>query len=374
MQTVQLVAVNGLNLTLYDATDTKCEGAGKLFVDWKDGDDTDLKACNSVGARGREGSVYGIAECYGPSEPLFTSGLFYTGMTFRLTRKNNTGLCDPWSDGIWYFSPAATQKLLDGECAELSDDKEKESYVRFTMPISWEKRPPCQGTTTSTFTTTSPPIISVGGVQKFLPFRPSGLSDAGRHECRGANRFDDAGSYYNLYGDGPRIEESVDTIEACEELCENTTGCTAIEHTSFGRCEVWTQPVCAVAEINPTGAFQGVLFDCYVYTPSLRDPEVCRDLPAEVVRMVSGGRYTSCIALLAEGGCPTANMTSDTNAIYCPASCDLCMLRPTEAPTAYEFADRTAPQIDISAAVEMEQRGLIRIFGAAALFLALSLS
>merc|ERR1712190_373043 len=192
-----------------------------------------------------------------------------------------------------------------------------------------------------------------------LPFRPSGLSDAGRHQCRRMNRFDDADSYYDLYGDGENIDHAIDDITECEDKCKETPGCTAIEHTSFGRCEVWTVPVRAVAEIVQTGPLQGVLFDCYIYTRSLRDVSVCQDLPAEIVRVVSTGRDDSCDALKAAGGCPTENQTADTNSICCPLSCHLCEVRTTTTLKQNESVDRVVNPIDLSVARGIHAKGVL---------------
>lgn len=81
--------------------------------------------------------------------------------------------------------------------------------------------------------------------------------------CRGDFPGDNAASYYQVVG-------NLASLQACQEQCVATEGCTGIEYHVGGRCEVWTRPegihasivlekyTCLSYGTGPLGIFEGV--------------------------------------------------------------------------------------------------------------------
>ena len=90
-------------------------------------------------------------------------------------------------------------------------------------------------------------------VTKTAPATPAKVWEAvdgtpGSHACRGNSPTDNNRSYYEVKG-------GVESLEACQHLCEEHGSCKGIEYNPNGRCEVWTRMEGIAATSMPPAAW-----------------------------------------------------------------------------------------------------------------------
>jgi len=67
--------------------------------------------------------------------------------------------------------------------------------------------------------------------------------DGANRACRGATSSDNSAGYYEL-------RTGVASLDSCKALCAGMSGCTGIEYSGSGRCELWTREIGASAPLS----------------------------------------------------------------------------------------------------------------------------
>ncbi|CAE8721049.1 unnamed protein product [Polarella glacialis] len=90
------------------------------------------------------------------------------------------------------------------------------------------------------------------GITSKVPLAFSPVGGGVGRACRGANQTDNSDTYYKLY--------AVRTLEECQQRCFRHSLCTGVEF-SVERCEVWTQPIRASANVTGFSCFSASMAD-----------------------------------------------------------------------------------------------------------------
>eukprot|EP00933_Yihiella_yeosuensis_P078920 TRINITY_DN908_c0_g1_i2.p1 TRINITY_DN908_c0_g1~~TRINITY_DN908_c0_g1_i2.p1 ORF type:complete len:632 (-),score=105.07 TRINITY_DN908_c0_g1_i2:285-2180(-) len=118
------------------------------------------------------------------------------------------------------------------------------------IAVVQEGEPTTTTTTITTIVTTTTSTTTTSSANSVWEAVDGGSGRA----CRGSNTADNSASYYTLH-------RGVSELEDCKAKCIATTGCTGIEHSSSGRCEVWTRSGGIEASVGVSGytclRFQG---------------------------------------------------------------------------------------------------------------------